>query len=47
MEEATLENLGNHVAKCGLDAIGIRDARAVAWNLATPRLYEEALARRE
>ena len=46
-EEATLENLGNHVAKCGLDAIGIRDAQAVAWNLATPRLYEEALVRRE
>ena len=42
-----MENLGNHVAKCGLDAIGIRDAQAVAWNLATPRLYEEALVRRE
>ncbi len=39
--------MGNHVGKCGLDGLGIHDAAMVAWNLSTPRLYEEALARRE
>jgi phosphoenolpyruvate carboxykinase (ATP) len=31
----------------GLEHHGIRNVREVYWNLATPRLYEEAISRRE
>jgi len=42
-----LTNIGDHNAAHGAEAAGFRDLRAVHWNLEAPRLYEEALARKE
>ncbi|GJE41832.1 phosphoenolpyruvate carboxykinase [Methylobacterium soli] len=42
-----MSNIGQFNAGHGADAIGLRNLKAVHWNLETPRLYEESLARRE
>lgn len=34
-------------SQAGLEQLGIRNVNAVYWNLSTPRLYEEAIRRRE
>ena len=43
----TLTNIGDHNAAHGAEAIGLRNLKAVHWNLEAPRLYEESLARNE
>jgi phosphoenolpyruvate carboxykinase (ATP) len=42
-----VSNIGQFNAGHGADAIGLRNLKAVHWNLEAPRLYEESLARRE
>ncbi|KAB1076122.1 phosphoenolpyruvate carboxykinase [Methylobacterium planeticum] len=42
-----MSNIGQYNAGHGADAIGLRNLKAVHWNLEAPRLYEESLARRE
>ncbi len=42
-----MTNIGEFNAGHGSEAIGLRKLKAVHWNLETPRLYEEALARGE
>ena len=43
----SVTNIGDYNAAHGSDAIGLRNLKAVHWNLEAPRLYEEALARGE
>ena len=42
-----MTNIGNHNAAHGAEATGFSDLKAVHWNFEAPRLYEEALARKE
>ncbi|WP_375457149.1 phosphoenolpyruvate carboxykinase (ATP), partial [uncultured Methylobacterium sp.] len=42
-----MSNIGAFNAGHGAEAIGLRDLKAVHWNLEVPRLYEAALARGE
>ena len=42
-----MTNIGEFNAGHGAEAIGLRDLKAVHWNLEAPRLYEEALSRKE
>ncbi|AWN42079.1 phosphoenolpyruvate carboxykinase [Methylobacterium durans] len=42
-----MTNIGDFNAGHGAEAIGLRNLKAVHWNLEAPRLYEEALSRRE
>jgi len=42
-----LTNIGDHNAAHGAEAAGFRDLKAVHWNFEAPRLYEEALSRKE
>ena len=42
-----MTNIGDHNAAHGAEAIGLRNLKAVHWNLEAPRLYEESLARGE
>ncbi|WP_336486706.1 phosphoenolpyruvate carboxykinase [Methylobacterium nigriterrae] len=42
-----MTNIGEFNAGHGSDAIGLRNLKAVHWNLDAPRLYEESLSRRE
>ncbi|WP_132251980.1 phosphoenolpyruvate carboxykinase [Methylobacterium segetis] len=42
-----MTHIGDFNAGHGAEAIGLRNLKAVHWNLEAPRLYEEALARRE
>ncbi|WP_267358545.1 MULTISPECIES: phosphoenolpyruvate carboxykinase [unclassified Methylobacterium] len=42
-----MTNIGDHNAAHGAEAAGFRDLKAVHWNFETPRLYEEALDRKE
>ncbi|RUP11807.1 MAG: phosphoenolpyruvate carboxykinase (ATP), partial [Methylobacterium sp.] len=42
-----MTNIGDHNAAHGAEATGFRDLKAVHWNFEAPRLYEEALARKE
>ncbi len=42
-----MTNIGDHNAGHGAEAAGFRDLKTVHWNFEAPRLYEEALARKE
>ncbi|MGU3537826.1 phosphoenolpyruvate carboxykinase [Methylobacterium sp. A54F] len=42
-----MSNIGDYNAGHGAEAIGLRNLKAVHWNLEAPRLYEESLARGE
>ncbi|MET0430183.1 MAG: phosphoenolpyruvate carboxykinase [Microvirga sp.] len=42
-----MTNIGDHNAAHDADAAGFRALKAVHWNFEAPRLYEEALARKE
>ena len=42
-----MTEIGDHNAAHGAEAIGLRNLKAVYWNLEAPRLYEESLARNE
>ncbi|HEV7844221.1 MAG TPA: phosphoenolpyruvate carboxykinase (ATP), partial [Pyrinomonadaceae bacterium] len=42
-----MEDKGRKRTDYGLDNYGIRDARAIYWNLNTPELYEEIARRGE
>ncbi len=42
-----MTNIGLFNSGHGAEAIGLRNLKAVHWNLEAPRLYEEALRRRE
>ena len=42
-----MEDKGRKRSDYGLDNYGIKDARAVYWNLNTPELYEEIVRRGE
>jgi len=42
-----LDNIGDFNAAHGAEAAGFRDLKAVRWNFEAPRLYEEALTRKE
>ncbi|MBL7406395.1 hypothetical protein INQ30_29220, partial [Escherichia coli] len=42
-----MTNIGDHNAAHGAEAAGFRDLKAVHWNFEAPRLYEEALSRKE
>lgn len=40
-------NQGENRAKVGLEALGIKDAKTIYWNLGTPALTEQAVIRGE
>ncbi|MGU3544964.1 phosphoenolpyruvate carboxykinase [Methylobacterium sp. A52T] len=42
-----MSNIGDHNAAHGAEVAGFRDLKAVHWNFEAPRLYEEALSRKE
>lgn len=42
-----MTNIGEFNTGHGAEAIGFRDLKAVHWNFEAPRLYEEALSRKE
>lgn len=42
-----MQNTGREYSKFGLENHGIRNVNNIYWNLSTPRLYEEAIRRRE
>ena len=42
-----MTDIGDHNAGHGAEAAGLRNLKAVHWNFEAPRLYEEALSRRE
>ncbi|MBE7245252.1 MAG: phosphoenolpyruvate carboxykinase (ATP), partial [Actinomycetospora chiangmaiensis] len=42
-----MTNIGDHNAAHGAEAAGFRELTTVYWNLEAPRLYEEALTRKE
>ncbi|GEP10947.1 Phosphoenolpyruvate carboxykinase (ATP) [Methylobacterium gnaphalii] len=45
--ETDVNNIGDFNAAHGAEAIGLRNLKAVYWNLEAPRLYEESLRRGE
>ncbi|GGH05971.1 phosphoenolpyruvate carboxykinase [ATP] [Alsobacter metallidurans] len=42
-----MDNVGTHNGAHGAEAFGFKNLKRVFWNLQTPRLYEEAIARKE
>ncbi len=45
--DSHLNNIGDFNAAHGAEAAGFRELKAVHWNFEAPRLYEEALTRKE
>ena len=42
-----MDNIGVFNAAHGAEAFGFRDLKRVLWNLETPALYEQSIARQE